>query len=272
MKISLNSTAALNNKTAIPLLGLGTWQLAEGKEAEQAVLWALEAGYRHIDTAMIYRNELSVGVAIKKSRIARKDIFVTTKLWNSDHDDPAKALSDSLKQLNMSYVDLYLIHWPVPERNKTWKILEKLYKDGKCKAIGISNFSIAQTEELLKTAEIIPAANQVEFHPWLYQKELWEYCRKKKIQLEAYSPLARAEKMSDARLKEIAKAYAKSPAQIILRWCIQKGIVAIPKSSRKERIMENSNIFDFELRGEDIKKIDSFNEDYHAVPDYSRDR
>ncbi len=262
----------LNNKTKMPLLGLGTWQLAEGKECEQAVTWALKAGYRHIDTASVYRNEKSVGKAIKDSGISRQDIFVTTKLWNSEHDNPQKAVLESLKRLDMKYADLYLIHWPVQERNKTWKTLEKLYKTGMCKAIGISNFSIQQIEELLETCDITPAVNQVEFHPWLYQKELHEYCKKQKIQLEAYSPLARGEKLNDKKLLEISQIYKKTPAQVLLRWAVQKNIVVIPKSKDNKRIAENANIFDFEIKESDMKKIDSFNENRHFVADYSHER
>ncbi len=272
MKLAVNSAAKLNNKTDMPLLGLGTWQLSEGKQAEQAILWALEAGYRHIDTAAIYGNERSVGRAIRNSGIKKENVFVTTKLWNSGHDNPERAFEESLKKLDMKYVDLYLIHWPVPERNTSWKVLEKLHKDGKCRAIGISNFSINQTEELLKIADVIPAVNQVEFHPWLYQKELWEYCRRQKIQLEAYSPLARAEKLKDSRLAEIAKKYGKTAAQILIRWCLQKNIVAIPKSKSRERIIENADVYDFEISEADMKKLDSFNINHHVVPDYSRER
>ncbi len=271
MKLTLSSKVKLNNGTEMPLLGLGTWMLAEGKEAEQAVGWALEAGYRHIDTASIYRNERSVGNAVRKSGI-REDVFITTKLWNSDHDDPERALDDSLKKLGMRHVDLYLIHWPVPERNRTWKVLEKLNKKGKCRAIGISNFSIEQTEELLKIADVIPAVNQVEFHPWLYQKELWEYCRKQKIQLEAYSPLARAETLKDKTVVQMAGNYKKTPAQILLKWAVQKNIVAIPKSRDKGRIEENAAIFDFEIKESDMKRLDGLNQNLHVVGDYSNER
>ncbi len=272
MKLTLSSRTTLNNHTKMPLLGLGTWMLSEGKEAEQAVGWALEAGYRHIDTASIYRNERSVGNAVRESGVNREEIFVTTKIWNSEHDNPERALDESLKRLGMKHVDLYLIHWPVPERNRTWKVLEKLNKAGKCGEIGISNFSIEQTEELLKIADVIPAVNQVEFHPWLYQKELWEYCRKRKIQLEAYSPLARAEKMRDKMVLQMAGNYKKTPAQVLLRWAVQKNIVVIPKSKDKGRIEENAAIFDFEIKESDMKKLDGLNQNMHVVGDYSNER
>lgn len=260
----------LNNGTEIPVLGLGTWELT-GKEAEQAVLCALEAGYRHIDTASIYGNEEEVGKAIRKSGVPRREIFVTTKLWNTDHDDPADACEASLKRLGMDYVDLYLIHWPVQGvRNRTWKFMEQLLGAGKCRAIGVSNYTIRHLRELLETAKVVPAVNQVEFTPYLYQKELMDFCRKKGIVLESYSPLTRGHKLSDPKLKAIAARYSKTPAQILIRWALQHDIVVIPKSKSKERILENSDVFNFSISAEDMKLLNSLNEDYRLCWDPTR--
>ena len=261
--MNLNSKAKLNNGVEIPLLGLGVWQVPPGETTENAVLWALEAGYRHVDTAAIYKNEESLRNSIKKSGIQRKEIFVTTKLWNDDHSDPVKALDTSLKKLGMDYVDLYLIHWPVEKvRIKTWKTLEELYKKGKCRTIGVSNFTIKHLEELLKNTEIVPTINQVEFNPYLYQKELLEYCRKKEIQLEAYSPLAQGKRLEDPKLIEMADKYMKSPAQIMIRWALQHDLVVIPRSKNKERIIENSRVFDFSISEDDMERLDAFNKNY----------
>ena len=243
------------------------WQIPNGKVCEEAVLAGLSAGYRHIDTAAIYENEESVGNAIRKSNITRKEIFVTTKLWNDDHNNPKKAFNESLKKLQLDYVNLYLMHYPVPERNSSWKILERIYKSGKAKAIGVSNFTIRHLKGLLENSEVIPAINQVEFHPYLYQKELLEFCSEKRIRLEAYSPLTHGEKLKDPELLKIAKKYDKSAAQILIRWGLQHGLIVLPKSSKKERIMENSYVFDFELSKEDMKKLNGFNENLRTCWD-----
>ena len=195
--MDIRTTINLNNGIKIPNLGLGVWQIPNGNVCEEAVLAGLSAGYRHIDTAAIYENEESVGNAIRKSNITRKEIFVTTKLWNDDHDDVERAFNESLSRLQLDYVDLYLMHFPVTGRNKSWKILEKIYKSGKAKAIGVSNFTIRHLKELLENSDIVPAVNQVEFHPYLYQKELLDFCNKNKIKLEAYSPLTHGKKLND---------------------------------------------------------------------------
>ncbi len=243
------------------MLGLGTWKLSEGKQAEDAVLCALKLGYRHIDTAHIYTNETSVGRAIKKSGVPRKEIFVTTKLWNDQHADPEGALDGSLKKLGLDYVDLYLMHYPVRDvRNRTWMAMEKLKDHGMCRAIGVSNFTIRHITELIEKTKIIPDVNQVEFSPYLYQKELLTFCVKNKIQLTAYSPLVRCQRMADPKLVAIAEKYRKSPAQILIRWCLQHKIVAIPKASMVEHLRENADVFDFEISAGDMKKVDAFNE------------
>ena len=251
----------LNNGLEIPQVGFGLYKMEPGQEAEQSVLWALEAGYKHIDTASRYKNEEDVRRAIKKSGIPREEIFVTTKLWNDDFDEPKKALNLSLEKLGLKYVDLYLIHWPVPgKRLKAWKAMEGFLEEGKCRAIGVSNCAVHHLKEFLENCSVPPAVNQVEFHPWLYQKELLEFCKSKNIVVEAYSPLTRGEKLSDPKILEIAKKYSKTSAQVILRWGIQHGIVVLPKSKTKERIKENLDVFDFSLKKEDMEKIDMFNE------------
>lgn len=269
MKLSLKSTIKLNNGVEIPRLGLGTWQLAQGEECTNSVRWALQAGYQHIDTAKIYRNEESVGRGIVESGVSRKDIFLTTKLWNEDHGNVEKAFRDSLNKLNVDYVDLYLIHWPVPQRIKSWKKLEELYQTGAAKAIGVSNFTIRHLDELLPNCTVVPAVNQVEFSPFLYQKELLEYCRTKSIQLECYSPLTRSHRLDEPALTTIAARHGKTPAQILIRWALQKDLVVIPKSSRQKHIIENSNVYDFELDNEEEKILNGLNEDYRVTWDPS---
>ncbi|MFB5649433.1 aldo/keto reductase [Leptospira wolffii] len=264
----LNQSVRLNNGNEMPVFGLGVWKTKSGKECVDAVLWALEAGYRHIDTAKIYGNESDVGTAIRKSGIPREEIFVTTKLWNSDQRDPRKNLEGSLKSLGLESIDLYLIHFPVAStRKQAWKELEKAYKEGLVRAIGVSNYTVPHIRELLGYAEILPAVNQVEYHPFLNQNDLLELCKEKGIVLEAYSPLAHGQKISDPKLSAMATKYKKTPAQILIRWAIDKGMVVIPKSVRKERILENSQVFDFSLSKEDLMEMESWNENFRTCWD-----
>jgi diketogulonate reductase-like aldo/keto reductase len=274
--LNLNSKIILNNRTEIPIIGLGVYKAQEGGEVERAVAWALKAGYRLIDTAKIYGNERGVGQAIQDSGIPREEIFVTTKLWNEDqgYKTTLAAIDDSLENLGFDYVDLYLIHWPsasadrqetINKRKETWQAMEELYKSGKAKAIGVSNYTIQHLEEMKTYMHIPPAVNQVEFHPFLYQKELLEYCKKQAIVLEAYSPLAKGRKLDDERVGALAKKYSKSNAQILIRWNLQHGTVVIPKSTHQERIQENSNVFDFELTQEDMKKLDDLHTNEHIA-------
>jgi diketogulonate reductase-like aldo/keto reductase len=269
---NINSTAILNNGVAIPYLGLGVYLMNSGNETVQTLKCAFDIGYRHIDTAMFYDNELEVGQAVKQSTIPREEIFVTTKLWNSDHgyNRAIKAFHQSLKKLNLDYIDLYLIHWPVTKiRADSWRALETLYRDGKCRAIGVSNYTIQHLKELLNECEIIPSINQVEFSPFLYQEELLNFCRKHEIQLEAYSPLTRGEKFNNSFLLEVCWRYNKSPAQILIRWALEHEIVVIPKSSNQDRIKENANVFDFSIIPSDMEILNQLDENFRVSWDPS---
>jgi diketogulonate reductase-like aldo/keto reductase len=267
LQLTIQSRTKLNNGVEIPVLGLGVYQSPPGQATQNAVKWALEYGYRHVDTARIYGNEKDVGLGLRESRVPREDVFITTKLWNSDHGyEPAlRACEESLRRLGLSYVDLYLIHWPEPgARGETWKAMVKLHNDGKCRAIGVSNYTIRHLKELLDGSDVVPAVNQVEFHPFLYQKELLDFCRANKVQLEAYSPLTRAERLHHPKVLATAARHKRSPAQVLIRWSLQHGLVAIPKSTRRERILENSLVFDFSLSKEEMETLNSLNEGYRT--------
>jgi methylglyoxal/glyoxal reductase len=262
-ELKLDSRAKLNNGVEMPYLGLGVYQSPPGKTTQNAVRFALKTGYRHVDTARIYGNEADVGEAVRDSGVRREEVFVTTKLWNSDqgYESTIRACEASLRRLGLSYMDLYLIHFPVPEtRNDSWKAMETLLRNGKCRAVGVSNFMVNHLKELLGNADVVPAINQIEFHPFLYQNELLDYCRGQGIQVEAYSPLARSERLSNPRLVTLARKYHKSPAQVLIRWGLQHGLVVIPKSTREDRIRENSQVFDFNLASEDMLVMDGLNE------------
>jgi methylglyoxal/glyoxal reductase len=266
----LQDATVLHNGVKMPWLGLGVWKAKAGEEVEQAVRWALEAGYRSIDTAAIYRNEEGVGKALKESGVSREDVFVTTKVWNADqgYETTLKAFEESRRRLGLEFIDLYLIHWPVKGKYKeTWKALEKLYKDGYVRAIGVSNFQVHHLQDVMADTEIKPMVNQVEFHPYLTQKELLAFCREHQIQLEAWSPLMQGEVVNVPLIRELAEKYGKTPAQIVLRWDLQHGVVTIPKSVKKERILENAAVFDFELSAEDMAKLDALNRNHRFGPD-----
>ncbi len=269
MELNIDSTQKLNNGVAIPCLGLGTWGL-RGREAYQAVLWSLDLGYRLIDTASLYRNEIEIGKALKDSDIPRDEIFLTTKVWNSEqgYNNAQSAFEKSLKRLKVEYIDLYLIHWPVSGlRNETWKALEELYESEKSRSIGVSNFTIRHLNELFEISEIIPTVNQIEFSPFLYQKELMDYCKSHKIVVEAYSPLTRGSKFKNKVVRSFAQKYKKTPAQILIRWGLHHEIIEIPKSGNKQHLRENADIFDFTLNKEDISQLDELNENYRLVND-----
>ncbi|MCD6434516.1 MAG: aldo/keto reductase [Candidatus Diapherotrites archaeon] len=257
----------LNDNNKIPRLGLGTWQLT-GRKCIEAVRIAInEIGYRHIDTAEIYGNHREIAEAI--SDFKREELFITSKLWNTDHsyEDVFKACDRALEELNIEYLDLYLIHWPNKEVpiKETWKAMEELVKSDKVKSIGISNFTIHHIEDLLETAEILPVTNQVEFHPYLYQRELQEFCERHNIVITAYSPLARGKIIGDPILKEIGEKYNKTETQVALRWLVQHNCIVIPKASSREHLERNYNIFDFELNNEDMERIDSLNRNERLV-------
>ncbi len=269
---NLESTTTLNNGVKMPWLGLGVFKVEEGDEVVSSVKAALEAGYKSIDTAAIYGNEAGVGKAIAESNVPREELFITTKLWNSNqgYESTLAAFDESMEKLGLDYLDLYLIHWPTPKQGKyveTWKALEKLYKDGRVRAIGVSNFKISHLEDILANCEIKPMVNQVEYHPRFNQSELHEFCKKNEIQLEAWSPLMQGGLLDDPTLVEIANKYNKSVAQVIIRWDLQTGVVTIPKSTKPHRIIENTDVFDFELSHEDMNKIETLNQNQRMFAD-----
>ncbi|KGX87348.1 aldo/keto reductase [Pontibacillus litoralis] len=270
--MSLTATTTLANGVQMPWLGLGVYKMDGDNEVKEAVASALEIGYRSIDTASFYDNEEGVGQAIKQSTIPREQLFVTTKVWNSEqgYNETLAAFERSLTKLGLEYIDLYLIHWPVPGKYKdTWKALEKLYKDGKVRAIGVSNFLEHHLKDLLKDATVKPMVNQVEFHPQLSSRSLRDYCSQHHIQVEAWSPLGRGRYLDDDTLQALATKHGKSPAQIMLRWDYQHGVVTIPKSTKKHRQEENAAIFDFQLSDEDMQQLDGLDIDkrYGRHPD-----
>lgn len=271
---NLQDTTTLNNGVKMPWLGIGVFKVEEGPELVTAVKTAIKHGYRSVDTAAIYENEEGVGKGIQEgleeAGISREELFVTSKVWNADlgYESTIAAFETSLNKLGLEYLDLYLIHWPVEGKYKdAWKALETLYKEGRVKAIGVSNFQIHHLEELMKDAEIKPMVNQVERHPRLTQKDLQAFCQNNDIQLEAWSPLMQGQLLSNEVLQEIADKHNKSVAQIILRWDLQQGVVIIPKSTKEHRIIENANVFDFELTKEEMQIIDDLNQNYRVGPD-----
>jgi diketogulonate reductase-like aldo/keto reductase len=263
----------LHNGVQMPYLGLGTYQADNDQEVIDPVKDALEIGYRHIDTASVYENEVGVGQGIKESPVAREDIFVVSKVWNSDqgYDSTLQSFEDSIKRLQLDYLDLFLIHWPVKGKYKeTWRALEYLYDQKKVRAIGVSNFLQHHLEDLLTDCNIVPMVNQMEFHPYVVQQDLIDFCNKNTIQYEAWSPFMQGKVFDLDICKELSKKYNKSVAQIILRWNLQKGVVTIPKSVHRNRIASNADIFDFELSKEDVAYLDSLDrgERIGAHPDH----
>ncbi|UIR31958.1 aldo/keto reductase [Priestia flexa] len=270
----LQDTVTLNNGVKMPGFGLGVFKVEEGPELVEAVKVAIKNGYLSIDTAAIYENEEGVGEGIRQglqeTGLSREELFVTSKVWNSDlgYEETLKAYETSLQKLGLDYLDLYLIHWPVERKYKdAWHALETLYKDGKVKAIGVSNFQIHHLEDLLQDAEVKPVINQVEYHPRLTQKELRTYCEQQNIQLEAWSPLMQGELLDNDVLSAIAAKYNKSTAQVILRWDVQNGVITIPKSTKEHRIIQNADIFDFKLTSDEMKQIDALNQNHRVGPD-----
>jgi diketogulonate reductase-like aldo/keto reductase len=268
MQLNINSKLKLNNGGEIPYLGLGTYDIRGRKEVDKAIHSAFEAGYRLIDTAAAYYNEKEIGEAIKSSGVPREEIFITTKLDNSDHgyQQTLKAFDKSLKKLDTDYVDLYLIHWPERKRNESWKVMEELLKQGKSKAIGISNYMISHLEDLKKNSSVLPAVNQFEFNPFVFEREVKEYCQNLGVAVEAYTPIARGRKFKHPEIKKLSEKYGKTPAQLMLRWGLQHNVIVIPKSSNPERIKENADIFDFNISDEDIKILNSLDESLRYSP------
>jgi len=270
-KISdIKGTFKLHNGIHMPYLGLGTYQSDNDQEVIDAVKYALEIGYRHIDTASIYGNEEGVGKGINESTVAREAVFLVSKVWNNDqgYESTLKAFEASLKRLNTDYLDLYLIHWPVPGKYKdTWRALEKLYHEKRIRAIGVSNFMQHHLEDVLEDAEIVPMVNQMEFHPYVVQQGLIDFCKSKNTQYEAWSPFMQGKLFKLDICDELARNYGKTPAQIILRWNLQKGVVTIPKSTKPNRIRSNANIFDFELSNDEVAYLDSLDRGERIGPD-----
>jgi len=257
LPVDLQSRLTLNNGTAIPLLGLGTWQIANGGPAAAAVVDALRIGYRHIDTASIYGNEEDIGEGIRRSGTPREHVWVTTKLWNDDQPRASPAFERSLARLGLEYVDLYLVHWPSSALvTRTWRAMEDLCADGRCRAIGVSNHSVDQLTEILRVARIPPAVNQIQFSPFGFDQALADFCREHEIAVEAYSPLTKGRQLSDRGVLEIAQAYRRSPAQILIRWALQKGTIVLPKSAQPTHMEENARVFDFEITTEDMRRLD----------------
>jgi 2,5-diketo-D-gluconate reductase A len=243
----------------IPLLGLGVWQVPNGPECENAVRWALELGYRHIDTAQAYGNEESVGRGLRASGVPREEVFITTKFHPARKDADAE-VQRSLERLGVDQVDLYIIHWPQGGSTWAWPGMERAHRSGHARSIGVSNFSLSELDELLSVAETRPVVNQVQFSPFEYRRKLLEGCEERDVAVEAYSPLGTGRHLSDGRVEQIAQRVGRTPAQVLLRWCVQRDLIVIPKSTHRERIEENSQIFDFTLSDEDMAALDALDE------------
>jgi 2,5-diketo-D-gluconate reductase A len=270
MTRSLDTTVLLHGDVAIPQLGLGVFKVGDGDDVEAAIAAAIDVGYRHIDTAMIYRNEEGVGRALAASDIPRSDIFVTTKLWNSDqgYDSSLAAIDESLARLGLDHVDLYLVHWPKPEHTRdTWRAMEEIRASGRARAIGVSNFLPEHIDQLLEHATVPPSINQIEFHPHLQSPELVEYCSQHGIVIQAWSPLKAGQIVGDPDLETIATAHGVTVAQIVLRWMLQRGIVVIPKSVTPSRIASNADLYGFELSDTEMATINAMDRNDRVGPD-----
>jgi methylglyoxal/glyoxal reductase len=267
MVLSLASTLALSSGVSIPRLGLGVFRSTPGVETVTAVRAALELGYRHIDTARIYANERDVGEAIRSSEVPRSEVFVTSKLWNTDqgYENAIRSCRESLRLLGLAHLDLYLLHWPVEGlRNDSWRALVTLREDGLCRTIGVSNFMIRHIRELAGRVGVVPEVNQIEMSPFLQQRQLRAFCDEHRIVVEAYSPLTKGRRLEHPVVRHIAMQHGKTPAQVLIRWCLEKNVVALPKSSRREHLKENTEVFDFALTAADLQALDALEEDLHT--------
>lgn len=260
---SVGPRVCLNSGVEIPTLGLGVFRSPPGAPTRQAVAWALAAGYRHIDTAAMYGNEADVGAAVRASGLPRDEVFVTTKLWPTDHgfEKAQAAARASLERLGLSYIDLYLIHWPRADRPQdrldSWRALEKLRREGVCRAIGVSNYTVRHLEELRASSDVDPAVDQVEFHPFVFDPELLDYCTRRGIRIEAWAPLTRGLRFDDPVVRAVAEGHGRTPAQVLVRWGLEHGAIEIPKSVHRERIEENARVFDFELSTAEVARLDA---------------
>ncbi|TKI65524.1 aldo/keto reductase [Lysinibacillus mangiferihumi] len=265
----------LNNGLEMPLVGYGVFRVPDGDDLAEAVKTAIAKGYRSIDTAQVYRNEESVGrgirAAIDEGLVAREELFVTSKVWNDglSYEETLAAYASSLEKLGLDYLDLYLIHWPGLDTNyiKAYKALEKIYQDGRVRSIGVSNFHVHHLEHLLKETTVIPVINQIEFHPHLTQEEVRNYCKEHRIQVEAWSPLMNGSLLEEALIQQLASKYNKTPAQIVLRYDVQHGVVTIPKTMTPSRMTENLDVFDFALADEEMAQLDAMNDGLRCGPD-----
>jgi methylglyoxal/glyoxal reductase len=259
---SLAAGYRLNQGPVIPAVGLGVFQVEPGAVTQQAVRWALEAGYRHIDTAKLYGNEADVGEAVRASGLPRPEVFVTTKLWHADQgfEEALAACRASLGRLGLAYIDLYLIHWPAapsPEaRLGSWRALERLQTEGTCRAIGVSNYTVRHLEEIRAHSDVVPAVNQIEMHPFVYDPDLLAYCARRGIRVAAYSPLTRGRQLEHPGIADVARAHGRSPAQTLLRWGLQHEVVVLPRSTQEARIQENARLFDFSLTDAEMTRLD----------------
>ena len=268
--LSIDSRVSLSDGNSMPLLGLGTWAAQPGGETRDAVAFALETGYRHIDTAKMYGNEQDVGEAVRQSSIPRQEIFVTTKLWDSDqgYQSALDAFDRSMDQLGLEYIDLYLIHWPVEKlRNDSWRALNNIKESGRTRSIGVSNFSHKHLQELYSYSDIRPVVNQIELSPFLQQPLIASFCRLENIQLTGYCPLAKGRRFDEPVLADIAEQHSKSPAQVMIRWALQNRQAVIPKSSNPKRIVQNADIFDFQIGVDEMVRLDGLDDDSRYCPD-----
>ncbi|USK75873.1 aldo/keto reductase [Peribacillus frigoritolerans] len=269
---NIGETITLHNGVKMPQLGFGVFKVKNGNETVESVKKAIEVGYRAIDTAAIYENEEGVGQAIRECGVPREELFITSKVWNTEqgYETTLKAFEDSLNRLGLEYLDLYLIHWPGKDKYlETWRALEKLYKDGKVKSIGVSNFHVHHLENLLANSEVKPVVNQIELHPLLTQVEIRDYCAKHEIKVESWSPLGRGNLLEEPTINHIAKKHGKCSAQVLIRWHLQHDLVVIPKSITPSRIKENAQVFDFSLSLNEMNQIDALNknERFGSNPD-----